>query len=71
MEIACNARDLYKENCSGSSCDSNQAEVLKNRPILVAASVGSYGAYLADGSEYRLVKSLEDHLLVPLELMAV
>lgn len=22
-------------------------------PILVAASLGSYGAYLADGSEYR------------------
>ncbi|KAF8089428.1 hypothetical protein N665_0506s0034, partial [Sinapis alba] len=26
--------------------------ILKKRPILVAASVGSYGAYLADGSEY-------------------
>jgi homocysteine S-methyltransferase len=23
------------------------------KPILVAASIGSYGAYLADGSEYR------------------
>ncbi|XP_042406882.1 homocysteine S-methyltransferase 2-like [Zingiber officinale] len=25
---------------------------LKQRPVLVAASIGSYGAYLADGSEY-------------------
>ncbi|PKI51255.1 homocysteine S-methyltransferase 2 [Punica granatum] len=53
VEIACDARDLYKQNCSGSSCNSNrESKILKDRPILVAASVGSYGAYLADGSEY-------------------
>ncbi|CAI0434035.1 unnamed protein product [Linum tenue] len=30
----------------------SSGKVLKQRPIIVAASVGSYGAYLADGSEY-------------------
>ncbi|KVI01713.1 Homocysteine S-methyltransferase, partial [Cynara cardunculus var. scolymus] len=33
--------------------DTGDGRILKHRPILVAASVGSYGAYLADGSEYR------------------
>lgn len=33
--------------------DRDDSKILKCRPILVAASVGSYGAYLADGSEYR------------------
>ncbi|XP_023750797.1 selenocysteine methyltransferase isoform X2 [Lactuca sativa] len=55
VEIAHEARDIYYERCleSSSDCDcSNDGRVLKHRPILVAASVGSYGAYLADGSEY-------------------
>ncbi|GKV48585.1 hypothetical protein SLEP1_g55385 [Rubroshorea leprosula] len=53
VEIACDARDVYTENCSKSSCEgAGDGEILKNRPILVATSVGSYGAYLADGSEY-------------------
>ncbi|GLU03558.1 hypothetical protein SLE2022_207500 [Rubroshorea leprosula] len=53
VEIACEARDIYTENCSKSSCEgAEDGKILKNRPILVAASVGSYGAYLADGSEY-------------------
>lgn len=46
VEIACEARDIYHERCAKGTC-------LEQRPILVAASVGSYGAYLADGSEYR------------------
>ncbi|KAI3506789.1 hypothetical protein L1887_21353 [Cichorium endivia] len=41
VDIAREARDIYYEKSLESS-----------RPILVAASVGSYGAYLADGSEY-------------------
>lgn len=47
VEIACEARDIFekKQMRVGS----------RQRPILVAASVGSYGAYLADGSEYRWV----------------
>ncbi|KAK4763039.1 hypothetical protein SAY87_013413 [Trapa incisa] len=52
VEIACDARDLYKENTSASCSSRNQNKILKDRPILIAASVGSYGAYLADGSEY-------------------
>ncbi|GAV78383.1 S-methyl_trans domain-containing protein [Cephalotus follicularis] len=52
VEIACEARDAYYKSCE-SSCGSNvDGRILKQRPILVAASVGSYGAYLADGSEY-------------------
>lgn len=54
VEIACEARDNYYETCAEcSSNDTGDGRILKHRPILVAASVGSYGAYLADGSEYR------------------
>ncbi|XP_021764379.1 selenocysteine methyltransferase-like isoform X2 [Chenopodium quinoa] len=53
VEIACEARDLYYENCGKASVEArHDSKILKSRPILVAASVGSYGAYLADGSEY-------------------
>ncbi|KAI3984703.1 hypothetical protein MKX01_039320 [Papaver californicum] len=45
VQIACEARGIYYEN-NGSE------RSLQNFQILVAASVGSYGAYLADGSEY-------------------
>ncbi|CAM8995089.1 unnamed protein product [Rhodiola kirilowii] len=49
VEIALEARDIYNERCAKSTSDvgGNSA-----RPVLVAASVGSFGAYLADGSEY-------------------
>lgn len=54
VDIAREARDVYYERCRESSCDfTSDGRILKHRPILVAASVGSYGAYLADGSEYR------------------
>lgn len=54
VEIAREARDLYLERCTKSSSDAaGDGRILKHRPILVAASVGSYGAFLADGSEYR------------------
>ncbi|CAO2818887.1 unnamed protein product [Amaranthus hypochondriacus] len=53
VEIACEARNLYYEKCGRASMeDRDDSKILKCRPILVAASVGSYGAYLADGSEY-------------------
>ena len=53
VEIACEARNTYYDKCKD---DNNK--ILKKRPILVAASVGSYGAYLADGSEYRFLAAL-------------
>ncbi|XAR61178.1 Homocysteine S-methyltransferase [Bertholletia excelsa] len=53
VEIACEARDIYYQKCCEiSGKGASDGRVIKNRPILVAASVGSYGAYLADGSEY-------------------
>ncbi|KFK35485.1 hypothetical protein AALP_AA5G290600 [Arabis alpina] len=53
VEIACEARKTYYEKCgTSSSSETMDDKILKKRPILVAASVGSYGAYLADGSEY-------------------
>ncbi|KAK7285311.1 hypothetical protein RJT34_20078 [Clitoria ternatea] len=53
VEIACEARDVYYQRCAGcSSGEGVDGRILNHRRILVAASVGSYGAYLADGSEY-------------------
>ncbi|KAH6772790.1 homocysteine methyltransferase 2 [Perilla frutescens var. hirtella] len=53
VEIAHEARELYYTRCrEASNKDTPDDKILKQRPILVAASVGSYGAYLADGSEY-------------------
>jgi homocysteine S-methyltransferase len=43
VELAIEARDIYLKKCP------------QKRQILIAASVGSYGAYLADGSEYRYI----------------
>lgn len=54
VEIACEARNIYNDRASkGSWDDFIDGAGLKRNPVLVAASVGSYGAYLADGSEYR------------------
>ncbi|KAG2630639.1 homocysteine S-methyltransferase 3-like isoform X1 [Panicum virgatum] len=45
VEIAREAREMFlKEHLNQS--------IPAQKPILVAASIGSYGAYLADGSEY-------------------
>lgn len=52
VEIACEARDIYYNKCKECAAGNGGFNILKNRPVLVAASVGSYGAYLADGSEY-------------------
>ncbi|XP_057771642.1 homocysteine S-methyltransferase 3-like [Salvia miltiorrhiza] len=52
VKIACEARDIYNERAPKGFWDASGDRVAQQRPILVAASVGSYGAYLADGSEY-------------------
>ncbi|XP_057509468.1 homocysteine S-methyltransferase 2-like [Actinidia eriantha] len=53
VEIAIESRDIYNGKCCECVCDgAGDGRVLNQRSILVAASVGSYGAYLADGSEY-------------------
>lgn len=53
VEIACEAREIYNERSSKESWDFMDSDGIVKQPILVAASVGSYGAYLADGSEYH------------------
>ncbi|XXG68037.1 hypothetical protein AAC387_Pa06g1228 [Persea americana] len=54
VEVACEARDLFWKSCAKEvQCDGiDNGGFSKKRCILVAASIGSYGAYLADGSEY-------------------
>uniref|UniRef100_A0ACD6AR41 Uncharacterized protein n=1 Tax=Avena sativa TaxID=4498 RepID=A0ACD6AR41_AVESA len=52
VELACEARDTYLGKCSNSSDEPKDGRRYRKRPILIAASIGSYGAYLADGSEY-------------------
>ncbi|KAE8702882.1 Homocysteine S-methyltransferase 2 [Hibiscus syriacus] len=52
VEIACEARQIYLQRCAKGCWDFLDAGKTTQRPVLVAASVGSYGAYLADGSEY-------------------
>ncbi|GMJ01904.1 homocysteine S-methyltransferase 3 [Hibiscus trionum] len=52
VEIACEARQIYLQRCAKGCWDFLDGREIARRPILVAASVGSYGAYLADGSEY-------------------
>ncbi|XP_010938213.1 homocysteine S-methyltransferase 2 isoform X2 [Elaeis guineensis] len=53
VEIACEARDVFQKEYSKDShnVEDNEA-TYRQQPILVAASIGSYGAFLADGSEY-------------------
>ncbi|EPS71555.1 homocysteine s-methyltransferase, partial [Genlisea aurea] len=45
IKLACEARDMHYVRGSRNNIHHHQ-------PVLVAGSVGSYGAYLADGSEY-------------------
>ncbi|KAI4368370.1 hypothetical protein MLD38_016933 [Melastoma candidum] len=52
VEIALEAKKIYLENCTKDSLDFTENGRIVKGPILVAASIGSYGAYLADGSEY-------------------
>lgn len=52
VEIACEAREIYYDKSTKGSWDYIESGNISRRPVLVAASIGSYGAYLADGSEY-------------------
>ncbi|CAA0383355.1 unnamed protein product [Arabidopsis thaliana] len=52
VEITYEAREIFYNRWTKGSWDFAYAGKASRRPILVAASVGSYGAYLADGSEY-------------------
>ncbi|KAG9129723.1 hypothetical protein Leryth_015428 [Lithospermum erythrorhizon] len=53
VEIAIEARDIFNYRASKGSWDFiDDVSAASQRPVLVAASVGSYGAYLSDGSEY-------------------
>lgn len=53
VELAIEARNIYNDKVTKDSFDFVRDERYgRSRPILIAASVGSYGAYLADGSEY-------------------
>ena len=45
VELARRARERFRAERAGAGAD--------DRPLLVAGSVGPYGAMLADGSEYR------------------
>ncbi|XP_061993982.1 homocysteine S-methyltransferase 3-like [Rosa rugosa] len=60
VEIAMEAREIYYDKCTKGSWDFVDAGKPSRHPVLVAASVGSYGAYLADGSKYRSVNSAYD-----------
>lgn len=53
VEIAFQARNIFQKSSSNDpySVVSDETNLTKH-PILVAASIGSYGAYLANGSEY-------------------
>ncbi|KAK4798451.1 hypothetical protein SAY86_030777 [Trapa natans] len=52
VEIANEAKEIFSERCTKNSLNFTENEEVFSRPILVAASIGSYGAYLSDGSEY-------------------
>ncbi|XP_047311582.1 homocysteine S-methyltransferase 3-like [Impatiens glandulifera] len=51
VEIAREARDIFRSSRMRKLPDNSSSSSFV-QPILVAASVGSYGAFLADGSEY-------------------
>ncbi len=58
VEIACQERDLFWEEHQQQVQEQNVG-LGKVQRALVAASIGSYGAYLADGSEYRYVNAIQ------------
>ncbi|PRQ36077.1 putative homocysteine S-methyltransferase [Rosa chinensis] len=50
--IAIEACEIYYDKCTKGSWEIVDTGKPSRHPVLVAASVGSCGAYLADGSEY-------------------
>jgi homocysteine S-methyltransferase len=59
VQIAQEARAIFLEGRSKGpyAARENNDGSTERRQVLVAASVGSYGAYLADGSEYTYENS--------------
>eukprot|EP00854_Cymbomonas_tetramitiformis_P005578 gene5578-6765_t len=54
VAIACEGRDMAWEQIKGKGCRGiGQMPTERRFKPMVAASIGCYGAYLADGSEYR------------------
>lgn len=54
VHIAQEARAIFAEGWSKGPYANHRSS--PRRPVLVAASIGSYGAYLADGSEYTYAR---------------
>ncbi|CAL1411294.1 unnamed protein product [Linum trigynum] len=52
VEIAYEAREISADKSSKSSWEFVDSGQPSRRPVLIATSFGSYGAFLADGSEY-------------------
>lgn len=52
VQLASEARVQYLAEHSATA-QQNPPSATRNRPLLIAASIGPYGAYLHDGSEYR------------------
>jgi len=53
VTLADEARDLYRAEVASAALTSARPVPADAGPLLVAASVGPYGAWLADGAEYR------------------
>uniref|UniRef100_A0A6N2NDM3 Hcy-binding domain-containing protein n=1 Tax=Salix viminalis TaxID=40686 RepID=A0A6N2NDM3_SALVM len=75
VEIACEAREIYFDKCTEGSLDYIESGNISRRPVLVAASIGSYGAYLADGSDGKYgdavtLKTLKDFHRKRLQILA-
>ncbi|KAB5545025.1 hypothetical protein DKX38_013137 [Salix brachista] len=75
VEIACEAREIYFDKCTEGSSDYIESGNISRRPVLVAASIGSYGAYLADGSDGKYgdavtLKTLKDFHRRRLQILA-
>ncbi|TPF97306.1 homocysteine methyltransferase [Bifidobacterium sp. UTCIF-39] len=59
VDEAVAARDDYRSSVPAPAME-NTSDDRRSRPLLVAGSVGPYGAFLADGSEYTGGYSLTD-----------
>jgi homocysteine S-methyltransferase len=66
VQIAQEARAIFLEGRSKgpyAARENMDGGSTERRPVLVAASVGSYGAYLADGSEYTYVSDSVGYII--------
>lgn len=53
VRLAMEAREMVKETLVLSAAEGERQDNRANSDALIAASIGPYGAFLADGSEYR------------------